>query len=46
VLKNVGFSDVAKPYIKKMKKNQLQRDDFEFLRVIGRGAFGEVSFNY
>lgn len=26
-----------------MKELRLQRDDFEILKVIGRGAFGEVS---
>ncbi|KAB0404112.1 hypothetical protein E2I00_008865, partial [Balaenoptera physalus] len=31
------------PFIAKVKELQLQRDDFEILKVIGRGAFGEVA---
>lgn len=33
----------ASPFVKKVKELRLQRDDFEILKVIGRGAFGEVS---
>ena len=32
----------AKPIVSKLKSLRLQRDDFETLKVIGRGAFGEV----
>lgn len=31
------------PFVAKVKELRLQRDDFEILKVIGRGAFGEVS---
>lgn len=33
----------ASPFVAKVKELRLQRDDFEILKVIGRGAFGEVS---
>lgn len=33
----------ASPFVTKVKELRLQRDDFEILKVIGRGAFGEVS---
>lgn len=33
----------ATPFVTKVKELRLQRDDFEILKVIGRGAFGEVS---
>lgn len=33
----------ASPFIAKVKELRLQREDFEILKVIGRGAFGEVS---
>ena len=32
----------VKPVVAKVKQLRLARDDFEFLKVIGRGAFGEV----
>nr|CAB3229242.1 serine/threonine-protein kinase MRCK alpha [Phallusia mammillata] len=38
-----GFIERAKPYAKMIKESRLQRNDFEFLKVIGRGAFGEVA---
>ncbi|KAM9763415.1 serine/threonine-protein kinase MRCK gamma isoform 5-T5 [Dama dama] len=31
------------PFVAKVKELRLQRDDFEILKVIGRGAFGEVA---
>lgn len=34
---------LATPFVTKVKELRLQRDDFEILKVIGRGAFGEVS---
>ncbi|KFW77321.1 Serine/threonine-protein kinase MRCK beta, partial [Manacus vitellinus] len=33
----------AKPFTKLVKEMQLHRDDFEIIKVIGRGAFGEVA---
>ncbi|XP_044537959.1 serine/threonine-protein kinase MRCK gamma [Gracilinanus agilis] len=33
----------ATPFVTKVKELRLQRDDFEILKVIGRGAFGEVA---
>lgn len=32
----------VKPVVNKIRKNRLNRDDFETVRIIGRGAFGEV----
>ncbi|XP_013369426.1 PREDICTED: serine/threonine-protein kinase MRCK gamma isoform X2 [Chinchilla lanigera] len=37
------FLSWATPFITKVKELRLQRDDFEILKVIGRGAFGEVA---
>ncbi|KAM6158135.1 LOW QUALITY PROTEIN: serine/threonine-protein kinase MRCK gamma [Rhynchocyon petersi] len=37
------FLSWASPYVSKVKELRLQRDDFEILKVIGRGAFGEVA---
>ncbi|XP_006897807.1 PREDICTED: serine/threonine-protein kinase MRCK alpha-like isoform X2 [Elephantulus edwardii] len=33
----------AKPFTSKVKQMRLHREDFEILKVIGRGAFGEVA---
>lgn len=33
----------AEPIAARLKEARLQRDDFEILKVIGRGAFSEVS---
>ncbi|XP_045153113.1 serine/threonine-protein kinase MRCK gamma [Echinops telfairi] len=33
----------ASPFVAKVKELRLQREDFEILKVIGRGAFGEVA---
>jgi serine/threonine-protein kinase MRCK len=42
--KNVlDFINRVKPFAKKIKDTHLHRDDFEFLKVIGKGAFGEVA---
>uniref|UniRef100_UPI003590121C serine/threonine-protein kinase MRCK alpha-like isoform X2 n=1 Tax=Myxine glutinosa TaxID=7769 RepID=UPI003590121C len=42
--KNVSeFREWARPFADKMKEMRLHRDDFEMLKVIGRGAFGEVA---
>ena len=41
--KNVSdFVEFARPIVESVKQCRLQRDDFERLKVIGRGAFGEV----
>ena len=32
----------ARPIVNMVKQLRLHRDDFETLKVIGRGAFGEV----
>nr|XP_009860020.1 serine/threonine-protein kinase MRCK alpha isoform X1 [Ciona intestinalis]XP_026692048.1 serine/threonine-protein kinase MRCK alpha isoform X1 [Ciona intestinalis] len=37
------FIERAKPFAKQLKESRLHRNDFEFLKVIGRGAFGEVA---
>lgn len=36
------FIELVKPVIQLIKNLRLSRDDFEVLKVIGRGAFGEV----
>ncbi|KAK7103526.1 hypothetical protein V1264_018406 [Littorina saxatilis] len=42
--KNISeFVDFARPVATTVKNLRLQRDDFETLKVIGRGAFGEVA---
>ncbi|XP_052270982.1 serine/threonine-protein kinase MRCK alpha-like isoform X3 [Dreissena polymorpha] len=37
------FVDIIKPVVSKVKNLRLSRDDFETVRIIGRGAFGEVA---
>ncbi|XP_068110727.1 serine/threonine-protein kinase MRCK beta isoform X2 [Hyperolius riggenbachi] len=37
------FLEWAKPFTQLLKTMQLHRDDFEIIKVIGRGAFGEVA---
>uniref|UniRef100_A0A3Q2XDV7 Serine/threonine-protein kinase MRCK alpha n=1 Tax=Hippocampus comes TaxID=109280 RepID=A0A3Q2XDV7_HIPCM len=37
------FLDWAKPFTAKVKQMRLHKEDFEILKVIGRGAFGEVA---
>uniref|UniRef100_A0A286XDC1 DM1 protein kinase n=1 Tax=Cavia porcellus TaxID=10141 RepID=A0A286XDC1_CAVPO len=37
------FLQWAEPIVARLKEIRLQRDDFEILKVIGRGAFSEVS---
>uniref|UniRef100_A0AAY4BE35 non-specific serine/threonine protein kinase n=1 Tax=Denticeps clupeoides TaxID=299321 RepID=A0AAY4BE35_9TELE len=42
--KNVlEFIAWAKPFTSKVKQMRLHKEDFEILKVIGRGAFGEVA---
>ncbi|CAI9734870.1 serine serine/threonine-protein kinase MRCK alpha-like isoform X1 [Octopus vulgaris] len=42
--KNISdFVEFARPVVLKAKQSRLQRDDFETLKIIGRGAFGEVA---
>ena len=36
------FIELVKPIVQLIKQLRLNRDDFEVLKVIGRGAFGEV----
>lgn len=36
-------SPPVEPIAERLKEARLQRDDFEILKVIGRGAFSEVS---
>lgn len=36
------FIELVKPIVQLIKHLGLMRDDFEVLKVIGRGAFGEV----
>ncbi|XP_048475586.1 serine/threonine-protein kinase MRCK alpha-like [Rhincodon typus] len=38
-----SFLQWVSPFANKLKKMRLQREDFEILKVIGRGAFGEVA---
>uniref|UniRef100_A0A8C5I247 Serine/threonine-protein kinase MRCK alpha n=1 Tax=Gouania willdenowi TaxID=441366 RepID=A0A8C5I247_GOUWI len=37
------FLDWTKPFASKVKQMRLHKEDFEILKVIGRGAFGEVA---
>ncbi|XP_038260475.1 serine/threonine-protein kinase MRCK beta isoform X6 [Dermochelys coriacea] len=37
------FLEWVKPFTQLVKEMQLHRDDFEIIKVIGRGAFGEVA---
>ncbi|XP_030626238.1 serine/threonine-protein kinase MRCK beta isoform X2 [Chanos chanos] len=37
------FLEWVKPFTSTVKEMRLHRDDFEMLKVIGRGAFGEVA---
>lgn len=42
--KNISeFVEFAKPIVNKIKEYRLHRDDFETIRIIGRGSFGEVA---
>jgi len=40
------FYFAAKPIAVKTKQLRLQREDFETIRIIGRGAFGEVNMMF
>jgi serine/threonine-protein kinase MRCK len=37
------FDLLAKPVVSQVKALRLSRDDFDILKVIGRGSFGEVA---
>ncbi|XP_036284905.1 serine/threonine-protein kinase MRCK beta isoform X4 [Pipistrellus kuhlii] len=37
------FLEWAKPFTQLVREMQLRREDFEIIKVIGRGAFGEVA---
>lgn len=39
-----NFLDYAKDYVDKLRELRLNKNDFDILKVIGRGAFGEVAF--
>jgi hypothetical protein len=39
-----SFIDYARPIVEKLKQFRLSKNDFEIIKVIGRGAFGEVAF--
>ncbi|XP_027701866.1 myotonin-protein kinase-like isoform X6 [Vombatus ursinus] len=39
----LDFLQWAEPVVARLKEIQLRRDDFEILKVIGRGAFSEVA---
>ncbi|XP_063049342.1 serine/threonine-protein kinase MRCK alpha-like [Engraulis encrasicolus] len=42
--KNIAqFLEWAKPFASKVKQMRLHKEDFEILKIIGRGAFGEVA---
>uniref|UniRef100_A0A8C5W7X0 Serine/threonine-protein kinase MRCK alpha n=1 Tax=Leptobrachium leishanense TaxID=445787 RepID=A0A8C5W7X0_9ANUR len=42
--KNIhDYIEWAKPFAMKVKQMRLHKEDFEILKVIGRGAFGEVA---
>ncbi|KPP63014.1 myotonin-protein kinase-like, partial [Scleropages formosus] len=38
-----GFLQWAEPLVRQVKKTRIQRDDFDILKVIGRGTFSEVA---
>ncbi|TNN44917.1 Serine/threonine-protein kinase MRCK alpha [Liparis tanakae] len=39
----LGMLGSSKPFTSKVKQMRLHKEDFEILKVIGRGAFGEVA---
>jgi hypothetical protein len=39
-----SFIEYARPVVGKLKQFRLSKSDFEIIKVIGRGAFGEVAF--
>jgi len=39
-----SFIDHSKAVVERLKELRLNKNDFEILKVIGRGAFGEVAF--
>ncbi|KAG9351725.1 hypothetical protein JZ751_022976, partial [Albula glossodonta] len=38
-----GFLQWAEPLVRQVKKTRIQRNDFDILKVIGRGTFSEVA---
>ncbi|KAG7470638.1 hypothetical protein MATL_G00115960 [Megalops atlanticus] len=38
-----GFLKWAEPLVRQVKKTRIQREDFDILKVIGRGTFSEVA---
>ncbi|KAG5844059.1 myotonin-protein kinase-like isoform X2 [Anguilla rostrata] len=38
-----GFLQWAEPLVRQVKKTRIQREDFDILKVIGRGTFSEVA---
>uniref|UniRef100_A0A8C6SHD6 Protein kinase domain-containing protein n=1 Tax=Neogobius melanostomus TaxID=47308 RepID=A0A8C6SHD6_9GOBI len=40
---NVFVSPTAEPLVRQVKKTRIKREDFDILKVIGRGAFSEVA---
>ena len=45
-LMSVFLLSAAKPFTSKVKQMRLHKEDFEMLKVIGRGAFGEVLYPF
>ena len=39
-----NFVDYTKKFVQRIKDLRLNKNDFEILKIIGRGAFGEVAF--
>jgi hypothetical protein len=39
-----SFVDYAREYAERLRELRLTRNDFDLVKVIGRGAFGEVAF--
>lgn len=39
-----NFIDYARDTVERIKELRLNKNDFDILKVIGRGAFGEVAF--
>jgi hypothetical protein len=39
-----NFLDYTKKFVDRVKELRLNKSDFEIIKIIGRGAFGEVAF--
>ena len=39
-----NFLDYTRKFVNRVKELRLNRNDFEIIKIIGRGAFGEVAF--